>query len=203
MPGQHGAGCGCVPEDQGAASGYWLYSSIDHPAIASSGASPAGSASRLFRPYDQRLDDTIVCQSEDLADPEIIICVSLTSPSKLTALTVITGEGFHAPSVRLFANAPACDFSIVHDREPTQDINLVPDFHGSIEYPLRTSKFSQLQNLTLHFPAEEAVHLHWIGLKGVASGDKRQAVVTVYEAKPNLADHAVKGETSAPRFDVA
>ena len=198
MPGSHGSGCGCREEDSGPTGGHWLHSSIDHESVVSAGGSTPGSARLLFRAYEERLDDDRFIESADEDDAELIISVSFTSPTKLTAVSVIGGVNGSIPmKLCLFANAHVGDFSVVHDSEPTQAIELAEDFCGSVEYPLRVAKFSQVLTLMLHFPAVvdgQKLRIHWIGLKGVASGDKRQAVVAVYEAKPNLADHKTKSD---------
>jgi len=199
MPGQHGSGCSCSDEPREVGGGVWLVDSIDRESITASGEAVKDSARLLFRSVDEKLDDARRCDSGDTEDPELIISVALTSPTKLTAISVIGGVNGSSPtSVRLFANAELGEFDV--DREPTQTIELVEDFCGVIQYPLRVAKFSQLLTLTMHFPATSPLTLHWVGLKGIASGDKRQAVVTVYEARPNLADHKISDLRN--RFDV-
>ena len=193
MPGVHGSGCGCRNEDQSQAGGYWLTAaSIDQDSIRSSGTHSVDSAKSLFRNYSERLDDSHLVESIDPEDPEIIITLSFSSPTRLTSISLIGGlPPFDPRVVRLFANGQPGDFGVVQESEPTQTVELASDFCGAVEYPLRVAKFSQLTSLTLHFPAIQSVKLHWVGLKGVASGDKRQAVVAVYEAKPNVKDHSV------------
>jgi PITH domain len=192
-----------LDEPREVGGGVWLIDSIDHESIHASGEATKDSAKLLFRSTEDRLDDTKKCESGDLDDPEIIISLALTSPTKLTSISVIGGPNGSAPtSVRLFANSDLGSFNAVHEVEPTQTVELAEDFCGVIQYPLRVTKFSQVQTLTLHFPADQPVTLHWIGLKGIASGAKRQAVVTVYESRPNLSDHKIPDSLTGNRFDV-
>ena len=86
----------------------------------------------------------------------------------------------------LFANHT--DLDTVCEIPHTQTIeNLVEDPCGVVEYPLRVARFSQVNSLCIAIPGP--VELFYIGLKGLASGDQRKAVVTVYESRANLADH--------------
>jgi hypothetical protein len=108
---------------------------------------------------------------------------------KITGLTVIGGENGKSPcKVNLFANL-SDPTSVMDVSSPTQSVDLVEDFCGTIEYPLRVTRFSQVNYLTLEFPPSGDMQVFWIGLKGIASGDARKAVVTVYESRANLADH--------------
>ena len=57
-----------------------------------------------------------------------------------------------------------------------------------------------MTHLALYFPASfggERTRIHWIGLWGVGSEWKRQAVVTVYEAIPNASEKQVFQSQSA------
>ena len=177
---------------------------IDRESIATSGEAVKDSARLLFRSPEEKLDDFKRCDSGDIDDPEIIISLALTSPTKLTSISVIGGSHGSSPTtVRLFANSDLGSFSLVHDDEPTQTIELAEDFCGAVQYPLKVAKFSQLLTLTLHFPSSSMLTLHWIGLKGIASGDKRQAVVTVYEARPNLSDHTIPDTLKGGSFNIS
>lgn len=77
------------------------------------GEAEAGSSAGLFRAYSQRLDDSIVCRSEE-DDPNIVIQVVFECPVKITSLLVIGGPNGHSPTkLRLFANHPNPDFSTI------------------------------------------------------------------------------------------
>ena len=74
--------------------------------------------------------------------------------------------------------------------------SLVEDLCGACEYICRAGKFSNLLHLMIHFERDEAAEeeemakeVFWIGLKGMPTNFKRQAVETVYESRANLADH--------------
>ena len=204
MPGQHGSGCSCSSEPKEVGGGFWLIDSIDRESVSTSGEAAKDSGRLLFRSPEEKLDDSKRCESGDADDPEIIISLALTSPTKLTSISVIGGADGSSPrTLRLFANADLGSFNTVHDIEPTQTIELAEDFCGAIQYPLKVAKFSQLLTLTLHFPSTSMLTLHWIGLKGIASGDKRQAVVTVYEARPNLSDHSIPDTLKNGSFNIS
>ena len=75
--------------------------------------------------------------------------------------------------------------------EPDQEIDLKQDPSGSVDYPLKAMKFSNITNLTIHvrfcaFLAElvqvcrnfgdDVTRIHYIGLRGEYQHDFRQKV---------------------------
>lgn len=206
MPGAHGAGCGCVHEEDLSQTAVWLLPWIDVDNVTGLNEDEAGTAKRVFRPYDNRLDDTLFVESPE-GDPELMVVVPFTSPIKLASVIVIGGDEGTCPSkVRLYVNREGLDFSSVADVEATQELDLIEDFHGAAEIPVRAAKFGQVTLLHMFFPesfAEDRTRIHWIGLKGTGSEYKREAVMCVYEAVPNAADHKKIGESSAGSADVA
>ncbi len=204
MPGAHGGGCNCHEElGSDVAGNEWLDKYIDKAAVESYGARETSAhASRIFRTFSQRLDEVAFLLSEssseeqnDFEDPNmgILVSVPFTCPVKLTGVTVIGGDGGRTPHrLDLFANVT--DFNTVDELVPSQSLeNLVDDFCGAIEHPVRVAKFAHVTNLMMRFPKPpEDFAIYWIGLRGVASGAQRKAVVTVYESRANVADHEVK-----------
>uniref|UniRef100_A0A7S1WJ47 PITH domain-containing protein n=1 Tax=Alexandrium catenella TaxID=2925 RepID=A0A7S1WJ47_ALECA len=205
MPGAHGSGCGCRHEDDFLGISQLLLPWIDVDNVVGLNEDTPNTARRVFRPYDSRLDDTMFVESPD-GDEELLVLVPLTSPVKVTGITVIGGDRGASPSmVRLFINREDLDFQTVGDLQPTQELELVEDFHGAVQHPLRAAKFVSVTQLALFFPASLGglrTRIHWIGLWGVGSEYKRQAVVTVYEAVANPSEKQVKDE-SAPTQDAA
>lgn len=205
MPGTHGAGCGCKHEDDFLGVSQLLLPWIDVDNVVGLNEDVPNSAKGVFRPYDMRLDDDMLVESPE-GDEELLLLVPLTSPVKVTGITVIGGDmGTGPSSVRLFTNREDIDFSTVGDIEPTQELDLVEDFHGAVQHPVRAAKFMNVTHLALFFPASlggERTRIHWIGLWGVGSEYKRKAVMCVYEAVPNPSEKQVKDD-SAPTQDAA
>jgi hypothetical protein len=201
MVGTHGSGCQCDHDLAAPVSGtQWLDEFVDLTNVTALNEETSGSATELFRPYSQRLQDPerpclLTTDDPELKEEGLVITVPFTCPVKLTGLTVIGGEAGRSPrQVLLFANLVDAG-AVMEIPDATQTVDpLVEDFCGVVEYPLRPVKFSQVTSLTLQFPLRDdvATELFWIGLKGVASGDQRKAVVTVYESRANIADHQVK-----------
>ena len=96
-----------------------------------------------------------------------------------------------------------------------QEIELVPDFDGTIEYAtkyesysqttcathyqfvlIRIVKFSSVTHLTLHFPTnygDETSRIYFIGLKGDWTPAHQHGVtLCTYEATPSMSDHKDK-----------
>lgn len=187
MVGTHGSACACAHDLSVPLPGtQWLDPYIDKGSIACLGEESVGSGLALFRAYMDRLTDPSPrCRCSNEEDiPGLVVTVSFTCPVKISGVTVITSSS--AP-LHLYANL--VDPETVEEVAPKQTIDsLVEDWCGVIEYPLRVAKFSQINSLTLWF-MEPSVELFYIGLRGIASGDQRRAVVTVYESRANVADH--------------
>eukprot|EP00922_Rhytidocystis_sp_ex-Travisia-forbesii_P053628 GHVS01079595.1.p1 GENE.GHVS01079595.1~~GHVS01079595.1.p1 ORF type:complete len:106 (-),score=20.47 GHVS01079595.1:150-467(-) len=101
-----------------------------------------------------------------------------------------------------------CCVRSVDEVEAVQEVELVEDFHGSLEYPLKAAKLLNVNTLTLYFhgclggDSAECMKLFYIGLRGIGSSAQRKAVVTVYETLPNIADHEVHEDNATPHFGV-
>mmetsp|Transcript_39132 Transcript_39132/g.110599 ORF Transcript_39132/g.110599 Transcript_39132/m.110599 type:complete len:206 (-) Transcript_39132:91-708(-) len=205
MPGAHGAGCGCRHEEDFTGISQLLLPWINVDHVVALNEETPNTGKRVFRAYDARLDDAEFVES-CIGDEELMVLVPLTAPVKLTGLTVIGGDQGSAPSrVSLYMNREDLDFSSVNDVAPTQEVELVEDFHGAIQHPLRAARFMSVTHLAMFFPASfggERTRIHWIGLWGVGSEYKRQAVVTVYEAIANASEKQVQDE-HAPTQDAA
>lgn len=201
MPGEHGSGnCSCAdavaPLDT-----QNLLPFINAEGISALNERVPRSALALFKPFNERLQETPGCSSAD-GDHELMIHIPFTTPCKITSIRVIGGENGTSPKhVKLYTNHDTLDFLTVHDTPPTQCVDLVEDYCGVLDYPLKATKFSNVTHLTLYFTetyGADTTHLFYIGLLGLGSGYKRSAVVTVYEARANLSDHDVKSDHLAP-----
>ncbi len=196
MPGTHGTGCGCQHELAEPTPGgtQWLDQWIDFNNTESCNEEVPRSCVGLFRPYTRRLEDPDVpctLDKEEEGDA-LLISVAFTCPVKLTGITVIGGaNGLHPSKVDLYSNLTSMESA--EEVPASQSVDpLTEDLCGIVEYPLRAVKFSLVTKLVLRFTGSPGFELNWIGFRGIASGDKREAVVTVYESRANIADHEVK-----------
>ncbi|XP_026191997.1 PITH domain-containing protein 1 [Cyclospora cayetanensis] len=191
MPGVHGEGCGCKAETE-LTIGEFLYGYIDREGVRGVNEQERGSAKKVIKTYDERLDDSLSCKSEQ-DDSELI-----------SSLIVIGGGEGRAPGkVKVFANREDLDFTNVRETECVQEIDLTEDFHGAVEYPLKVTKLQNVSSLALYFPENfggDCTEIVYIGLRGVGSKYQRRAVQTVYEAQPNLKDHKQPGDQFTPQM---
>lgn len=70
-------------------------------------------------------------------------------------------------------------FSEVADSKPVQEFALKQDDSASIDYPLITTKFSSVTNLTFYIPSNfggNITRLYYIGLRGEYKQDIREKV---------------------------
>ena len=203
----HGPGhCACHAEIRDTDPfGQDLFPYIDNGRVYCLNEETTGSAQQLFRPRAEKLrwDNTV--RSQD-GDPELLVFVPFISPVKLTAICVIGGGGGSTPNkVRLFSNK-GLTFEDVQSADATQEFELLENPSGELEFSTRVSRFQSVNTLSLHFPASTGLsynELCYVGLKGECSGHRREAVITVYEARPVLADHPAPKDDFSNRRPVA
>ena len=93
------------------------------------------------------------------------------------------------------------------EAQPAQEVSLSLDPEGVIDYQLKLQKFQSVSSLLLHFPSnfhpdspDVSTRIHWLHLKGQASGDRRAEIVNVvYEAVARPADHPVRDSEQMSR----
>ena len=178
--------CGQIHADQFDGPSNDLLPFIAVDGITALNESERGACRRVFKPYDQRLDRTAVMESEE-DDPQLLIHIPFISPVKIRAICLIGGGDGTAPSrLKAFVNREALDFSDVEDSPAVQQWDLADNATGDIEYPTQFSKFQSVTKLSLFVPenhgADHSV-ISYIGLSGVGTEHKRQAVQAVYEAR--------------------
>ena len=139
----------CSDHDCGGA--FSLYKQVDTPRVRALNVVGGGEqAARLFRPWEERADTSVVAESEDGDDPEIIIHVPLTSDVKLKSIALIGGSGGSAPSeMRVWINKDDIDFSNVGDVEPLQEWSLNDGGLEALEYPTRYGATVPSERLSL------------------------------------------------------
>ncbi|CEM35675.1 unnamed protein product [Vitrella brassicaformis CCMP3155] len=203
MPGLHGFGCNCKHESE-LRGGEFLLPYIDKEGVRGLNEEVANSAVKVFKTYEERLNDSEYCDSTD-GDPELIIQIPFTAPCKISSLHVIGGTDGTSPSrIKLYTNREDIDFTNVHDIACTQEVELVEDYCGAVEYSLKVAKFQNVTHLTVFFDENfgaNQTRLYYIGLRGQGSSYQRKAVVTVYEARAELQDHEIKDQ-EAPDYGV-
>lgn len=109
---------------------------------------------------------------------------------------IVGGENdeSHPSKVRLFKNRENMTFDDT-GACADQEFNLVHDTSCTLEYKIKTVKFSSVHHLSLHFPTnfgEDQTRIYYIGLAGEWTPSNRVGVVNaVYEARPMMEDHKV------------
>ncbi|KAI8323253.1 DUF1000-domain-containing protein [Martensiomyces pterosporus] len=149
------------------------------------------SIKQVFKPWTERLDTTRYVESD--ADEELLVYVPFNGMVKLKSIFVWGGPTNSSPSeLRVFANRDDLDFDNVHETAATQEWQLVEGAREPVEYPTRTAKFNNVRCLTLFFPrnfgADEST-VYYLAFRGEWTELKENPLITVYELKPNVADH--------------
>nr|VWP01013.1 Type III effector protein XopX [Ganoderma boninense] len=177
-----------LPEDVGYRDN--LFSRIDRANVVALNVEEPGKGPEVIKPWDQRLDEDSYLESD--ADDQMIIRIPFTGAVKLRALLLKTGPGDQtAAKVSLFPNMEHLDFSDLEDKKPVQEFT-VPQGREVGEYHVMPAKFPNVTSITLFFPASQGAdttRIYYVGFLGQWSERKFEPVLTVYESKPNLADH--------------
>ena len=119
-------------------------------------------------------------------------------------------NGTHPAEIKLFANDTLnkIDLENVHRKKPTQKFDIQEDFLGVLEYETDRTKFSACSSVTIfvsknfaNLRGEEIqTEISYVGLRGEASGNRRDMIVTaVYETRPFPEDHKVGEDEIKPR----
>jgi hypothetical protein len=173
---------------------------IDSAHISAQNEAVVGSARGLFRAHCASASKAHFCDS-DGSDPELLLHVPFTEQVQLRSICVSAAEGGCPSSLSLFVNAPGLTFDEAGGRASAQELPLAGhDEAGAVFYPLRAARFNNVMSLQLLFrgrrgtpageDAEGPVRLFFIGLKGEASGIKRQVVEgATYEVNPRAVEN--------------
>ena len=192
--------CGQIHADQFDGPSNDLLPYIDIAGVCALNESERGACRNVFKTHERHLDRMPCLESEE-DDPQLIIHIPFTCPVKIRSITVIGGADGMAPStMRASINREALDFADAEDTPPVQEWTLAEDPNGELEYATQFSKFQNVSRLSLFIPENHGAdhtQISYIGLSGVGTDHKRQAVQAVYELRGvgNLND-PVKGETS-------
>eukprot|EP00884_Botryococcus_braunii_P008180 jgi/Botrbrau1/17363/Bobra.0015s0104.1 len=187
----------CEAADCGPA--WSLYQHINTQLLTCLNEAEVGAVKRVFRPWGERTNMSISPLESNDDDPELLIHVPFDGHVKIKAICVIGGSDRSAPSeLRAYVNRDGLDFSTVNELAPVQKWDLQESGGAQLEYPTQVAKFSGVHCVDLHFPCNfgaDSTKIHFIGFKGEHTQVRREAVVTTYEAKPNVADHKLPGIT--------
>lgn len=186
---------GCCHGDAAHLSDTPVLLAIDLPNLSCLNEAVVDSARGLFRAHCSSASKEHFCDSHG-SDPELLLDIPFTEQVQLRSICVSSAEGGCPASVSLFVNAAGLNFSDAAERAPAQEVPLAGhDEAGAVFYPLRAARFNNVSSLQLLFKgrrgtpagedAEGPVRLFFVGLKGEASGLRRQVVRdAVYEVNP-------------------
>jgi hypothetical protein len=147
---------------------------------------------RILKTFLEKHDDSNFLLSEE-DDAELIIHIPFTVQVKLKSFCMIGGADGESPSrIKLFTNREDVDFDTAKELPGEQSFELVEDFEGRIDYPVRASKFSNISSLTIYISENfgaDSTRLTYLGLKGEGTTARRGIVECTYEARAQMKDH--------------
>lgn len=191
----------CSEHDCG--SGFSLYKHVDLPKVWALNEAVEGSAQSVLKSWERRLEFSGESLRSNDDDPELLLFIPFTNDVIIKGISVIGGADGTSPSkMRAFINRVDIDFSNVQELSPVQEWDLTENPQGELEYQTRYARFQGVASLILHFPASfngTSTEIHYIGLRGDATDNKRDAVTTiVYEAVANPSEHKTPTTAEAP-----
>lgn len=198
----------CDQGDEDCSGSFAVFKTINLERTRCLNEAAPNSCHNVFRAWDSRLDviDTPLrsepTDSDDEDGNELLLHIEFDASVKLKAFSVIGGLGDEFESrprvVRLFVNRDDLDFATVKELEAVQSFDLLDNQAGTVEYPVKASKFSGVHSLDMHFPSiseNERQVIYFVGFKGEHESRRRQAVDAVYEGVALPSDHPkVHGE---------
>ncbi|KAI6188430.1 PITH domain-containing protein [Aphelenchoides besseyi] len=151
-----------------------------------------GTGVEVFKKWSERLDKTKSVTSD--VDEELLFNIPFSGHVKITGITFIGEQNeMHPARVRIFRDRENMSFEDVANGKPDQEMELKMDPEAKIDYPLAAFKFSNIFNLSLHFPKNfgaEQTRIYYIGLRGTYQSDFRdKVVIATYEARALPDDH--------------
>ena len=192
------------PEAQ-SAQDWSLYQDVDTTRLTCLNEASPNSLQRVLRPWDQRTDrDLPVLSSE--TDQELLMCIPFTSPVHIRSICIIGPGDVENPShMKAFINKDTMDFSSASSTKALQQFDLIQSNNeGQLEYPTKYTHFQNVSKLWLYVDFNyggDVTKIQYIGLKGVSTNYKREAVKAEYETRPIPGESSeVKGQNGAPEI---
>mmetsp|Transcript_7334 Transcript_7334/g.14457 ORF Transcript_7334/g.14457 Transcript_7334/m.14457 type:complete len:208 (+) Transcript_7334:73-696(+) len=192
----------CEAADCGPA--YSLYKNITLDKVRCLNEEMPGSCKNIFRPWSERTKplDSPLSSPDD--DDELLLHIPFDGCVKLKAISIIGGSNGNTPAhLKVFTNRENLDFTDAKAMAPQQEWDLTDDTAGVMEYPTMIAKFSGVHCITMLLTGThggDRNEIHFIGLKGEHEQRRREAVIAVYETRPNISDHKVPGANEAQQW---
>lgn len=185
----HGHGGCCNHGDDAAESfqsGYSLYQKINTVNLECLNEKLDGSGAKVFKPWTERFNAEEFVESD--CDAELIFNIPFTGDVKLKGVIVIADENL--AKVRLFKSKMRMSFDDV-TAEADQELTITHDPQGTLEYPVKPTKFFNMHQLTMHFLNKDKdddnfpCKVYYVGLKGEYTPSNRDGIVIAnYEIRP-------------------
>lgn len=192
----HSGCCGHGDDANEGMSAYSLYQKIDLVNVECLNEKVDESGVKVFKAWNERLNRHDYVESD--CDAELVFNIPFTGDVKLKGVVVISDSDLH--KMRMFKSKMRMSFDDVA-AEADQEFEITHDPEGSIEYPVKPTKFFNVHHLTIHFINRDKeddsrpCRIYYIGLRGEFTQVNRDGIVIAnYEIRPteNISDELQK-----------
>ena len=173
-PSQHTRGpCQCGEEHKYTdLNGDDLYFEIDFTMLECLNQKNSNAIKQVIRPFEQlnRHLTNPAIMTESSCGPDLVLRIPFKGQVRVKSITVAGAEGGKAPrSVKIYKDETTLDIDIARDKKCVQQINLLENLDGRVDYPVNHSKFSGVSNIVLAFDETfdaPTCGVCFIGIKG-------------------------------------
>ena len=132
----------------------------------------SNSIKSVIRPYEQlkkHLANPLLLTESDYG-PELVVRIPFKGEVRVKSITISGADDGMAPrNVKIYKDETTVDIDIVRDKKCVQEIKLLENLDGKVDYPVNHSKFSGVSNIVLGFDetfGASTCGVHFIGIKG-------------------------------------
>lgn len=192
-------------DDEQDGEAWSLYTQVDNMNLMALNEADPNSLGNVLRPWHQRCDTSLPILRSD-ADEQLLLKIPFVSPVGIRSICIIgAGDRENPATVKAYVNQEVMDFATAESTKPVQVFELVErNPEGEVECPTKFTRFQNVHTLWLFISRNfgaDVTEVRYIGLKGIHTQYKREAVHTVYESRPMKAAEDVKN-TQLNRFGI-
>ena len=144
-----------------------------------------------IKPYSERHNSSYL---ESDCDEQLIIRIPFLNRVKISSIS-FNGTYEYSPSmIKLYKNHNVLTFDEICDRKEEEKIEINNDPLYDLMYPLRVSKFNNIDEILIYIPENygaSVTRINYINFYGEKTKSRHGIVDCVYESRAVLGDHKI------------